>query len=66
MPSIQSRPLSLPELAAVYLDVFTRRVDPPSFEDIVKSYEKFIPGAIAQLMKNLRGHFPDGGWIGAN
>ena len=31
-------------------------IDAPSFEEIVKSYEKFIPEQIALLMKSLRSH----------
>jgi len=48
MPAIHKPPisLSLEELAAVDTWMYLREgVDPPSFEDIVKSYEKFIPEA---------------------
>lgn len=48
MPSIHKPPisLSLPELAAVDTWMYVREgVEPPSFEEIVKSYEKFIPEA---------------------
>lgn len=48
MPAIHKPPisLSLPELAAVDTWMYVREgVEPPSFEEIVKSYEKFIPEA---------------------
>ena len=48
MPSIHKPPisLSLPELAAVDTWLYLREGrDAPSFEEIVKSYEKFIPEA---------------------
>jgi hypothetical protein len=48
MPAIHKPPisLSLPELAAVDTWIYLREgVEPPSFEEIVKSYEKFIPEA---------------------
>lgn len=48
MPAIHKPPisLSLPELAAVDTWLYVREGrDAPSFEDIVKSYEKFIPEA---------------------
>lgn len=48
MPSIHKPPisLSLPELAAVDTWMYVREgIEPPSFEEIVKSYEKFIPEA---------------------
>src|SRR4029079_14043386 len=48
MPAIHKPPisLSLPELAAVDTWLYLREgVDAPSFEEIVKSYEKFIPEA---------------------
>ena len=48
MPSIHKPPisLSLAELAAVDTWLYLREgVDAPSFEEIVKSYEKFIPEA---------------------
>ncbi|HEX6727402.1 MAG TPA: nitric oxide reductase, partial [Nitrospira sp.] len=48
MPAIHKPPisLSLPELAAVDTWMYVREgVDAPSFEEIVKSYEKFIPEA---------------------
>ncbi|MCP9450250.1 MAG: c-type cytochrome [Nitrospira sp.] len=46
MPAIHKPPisLSLPELAAVDTWMYVREgLEPPSFEEIVKSYEKFIP-----------------------
>ena len=48
MPAIHKPPisLSLPELAAVDTWLYVREgVDAPTFEEIVKSYEKFIPEA---------------------
>ena len=48
MPSIHKPPisLSLPELAAVDTWLYLREGrDAPSFEEIVKSYEKFVPEA---------------------
>jgi len=48
MPAIHKPPisLSLPELAAVDTWMYLREgVEPPSFEEIVKTYEKFIPEA---------------------
>ena len=48
MPSIHKPPisLSLAELAAVDTWMYAREgVEPPSFDDIVKSYEKFVPEA---------------------
>jgi cytochrome c2 len=48
MPAIHKPPisLSLPELAAVDTWLYLREgVDAPSFEEMVKSYEKFIPEA---------------------
>jgi cytochrome c2 len=48
MPAIHKPPisLSLPELAAVDTWLYVREGrEPPSFEEIVKSYEKFIPEA---------------------
>jgi cytochrome c551/c552 len=48
MPSIHKPPisLSLPELAAVDTWLYLREGrDAPSFEEIIKSYEKFIPEA---------------------
>lgn len=48
MPAIHKPPisLSLPELAAVDTWLYVREGrDAPSFEDMVKSYEKFIPEA---------------------
>ena len=48
MPAIHKPPisLSLPELAAVDTWMYLREgIDAPSFEEIVKSYEKFIPEA---------------------
>lgn len=48
MPAIHKPPisLSLPELAAVDTWMYVREgVEPPAFEEIVKSYEKFIPEA---------------------
>lgn len=48
MPSIHKPPisLSLPELAAVDTWMYMREgLEPPSFEEIVKTYEKFIPEA---------------------
>jgi cytochrome c2 len=48
MPSIHKPPisLSLAELAAVDTWLYVREgIDAPSFEEIVKSYEKFIPEA---------------------
>ncbi|HSA88115.1 MAG TPA: c-type cytochrome [Nitrospira sp.] len=48
MPAIHKPPisLSLPELAAVDTWMYLREgIEPPSFEEIVKSYEKFIPEA---------------------
>jgi mono/diheme cytochrome c family protein len=48
MPAIHKPPisLSLPELAAVDTWMYVREgVEPPSFEELVKSYEKFIPEA---------------------
>ena len=48
MPAIHKPPisLSLPELAAVDTWMYVREgIEPPSFEEIVKSYEKFIPEA---------------------
>jgi mono/diheme cytochrome c family protein len=48
MPAIHKPPisLSLPELAAVDTWFYVREGrEPPSFEEIVKSYEKFIPEA---------------------
>lgn len=48
MPSIHKPPisLSLAELAAVDTWIYAREgVEPPSFDEIVKSYEKFVPEA---------------------
>ena len=48
MPSIHKPPisLSLAELAAVDTWMYAREgVEPPSFDEIVKSYEKFVPEA---------------------
>lgn len=48
MPAIHKPPisLSLPELAAVDTWMYVREgIEPPSFEEIVKSYEKFVPEA---------------------
>jgi len=48
MPAIHKPPisLSLPELAAVDIWLYSREGrDAPSFEEIVKAYEKFIPEA---------------------
>lgn len=48
MPAIHKPPisLSLPELAAVDTWMYVREgIEPPPFEEIVKSYEKFIPEA---------------------
>ncbi len=48
MPAIHKPPisLSLPELAAVDTWMYVREgVEPPSFEELVKSYEKFVPEA---------------------
>ena len=48
MPKIHKPPISLalPELAAVDTWLYVREgKEPPSFEDIIKSYEKFIPEA---------------------
>ncbi len=48
MPSIHKPPisLSLAELAAVDTWMYAREgIEPPSFDEIVKSYEKFIPEA---------------------
>jgi cytochrome c2 len=48
MPAIHKPPisLSLPELAAVDTWLYLREgVDAPTFEEIIKSYEKFIPEA---------------------
>lgn len=48
MPSIHKPPisLSLPELAAVDTWMYVREgVEPPSFDELVKSYEKFVPEA---------------------
>jgi cytochrome c2 len=48
MPAIHKPPisLSLPELAAVDTWLYLREgVDAPSFEEMIKSYEKFIPEA---------------------
>ncbi len=48
MPAIHKPPisLSLAELAAVDTWMYAREgVEPPSFDEIVKSYEKFVPEA---------------------
>nr|WP_281720971.1 c-type cytochrome [Nitrosomonas nitrosa] len=48
MPAIHKPPisLSLPELAAVDTWMYVREgMEPPSFDEIVKSYEKFVPEA---------------------
>ncbi|MBX3318263.1 MAG: nitric oxide reductase [Nitrospira sp.] len=48
MPAIHKPPisLSLPELAAVDTWMYVREgVEPPSFDELVKSYEKFVPEA---------------------
>lgn len=59
MPAIHKPPisLSLPELAAVDTWMYVREgVDPPSFEEMIKSYEKFIPeGERPQLQEEKKG-----------
>jgi cytochrome c2 len=61
MPAIHKPPisLSLPELAAVDTWLYVREgIEAPSYEDIIKSYEKFIPEADRPKMEEEKAAGP--------